>query len=220
MLKSWFLRILFGTILVVAGVLGWKIWTLSQASSTVADVPAGMVAGPSSADLTVTMLFDYECPHCHKAYPILLDAAQRDGRVKIALRPIAPGSPNVGAYMALAANAQGKFLEFHDALMQIDPPLSEETCRKAAEEAGLDWAKMQADSKTPDVQAFLDEGIRQAIALSINSTPTIIVGPIVYKINESMPTATDFLRLFNEARGGFPPASQTPSQPVKGDQKP
>ncbi|HRC26849.1 MAG TPA: thioredoxin domain-containing protein [Alphaproteobacteria bacterium] len=214
--KSWFLRLLFAAIAVVAVMLVWRVWALSHAYSGVADVPPGMIAGPEHADLTVTMLFDYQCPYCHKAYPILLDAAKRDGRVRIALRPIAANGVDIVPRMAVAANLQGKFLDFHDALMLVEPPLNEDVCREASNKLGLNWTKMQFEAKSQTTKAFLDQGLDLAVKLGINSTPTFILGQIVYTPQGSMPTATDFLRLFDEARRGSAapalpsaPASQT-----------
>lgn len=206
--KSWFLRILFGLILIVAAMLVWRVWFLGSAYRVIGGVPPGMIAGPATADLSVTMLFDYNCSYCHKSYPVLLDAAKRDGRVRIALRPIAAQPTDVAPPLAVAANAQGKFLEFHDALMQVDPPIGEEAVRKISDSLGLDWARLEKDSRAPDTVTFLDEGIQKALALSINSTPTFIVGQIVYTPQTAMPTATDFLRLFDEARAaGYGAAS-------------
>ncbi len=215
--KSWFLRLLFAAIAVVAVMLVWRVWALSHAYSGMADVPPGMIAGSEQADLTVTMLFDYQCPYCHKAYPILLDAAKRDGRVRIALRPIAANGVDIVPRMAVAANLQGKFLDFHDALMLVEPPLNEDACREASNKLGLNWTKMQFEAKSQATKAFLDQGLDLAIKLGINSTPTFILGQIVYTPQGTMPTATDFLRLFDEARRGSAapalPAAPTPQTP-------
>lgn len=198
--KSWFLRLLFGAIILVAGMLVWRVWFLGSAYRVIGDVPPGMIAGPANGDLTVTMLFDYNCPYCHKSYPVLLDAARRDGRVRIALRPIAVQPTDVAPFLAVAANAQGKFLEFHDGLMQVDPPINEESCHKVSDSLGLDWARLKKDSNAPETLGFLDAGLQKALALDIRSTPTFILNQIVYTPQTAMPTATDFLRLFDEAR--------------------
>lgn len=215
--KSWFLRIILAAIAVVGVLVVWRVWALSHAYSGLSKIPEGMVTGPASADLTVTMLFDYQCPYCHDAYPIFLDAAKRDGRVRIALRPIAANGVDVVPRMAVAAHSQGKFLEFHDALMRVKPPLNEEACREASNALGLNWTKMQVEARSDKTKAFLDEGIDLALKLGINSTPTFILGRIVYTPQGAMPTATDFLRMFDEARqGAIAPVapSMSVSQPV------
>lgn len=220
MLKSWFLRLLFGLVVLVFVMLVWRVWSLSTAYGVVADVPPGMVLGPADADLTVTMLFDYNCGYCHKAYPILLDAVKRDGRVRVALRPLAANGVDIAPRMAVAANAQGKFLEFHDALMEVGLPVNEDACREASNKLKLNWTRMRSDAQSKETTAFLTQGMEKAVALGISYTPTFVLGQIVYTPLQTMPTATDFLRLFDEARRNEAPALPAQATLPRPAQKP
>jgi protein-disulfide isomerase len=46
----------------------------------------------------------------------------------------------------------------------------------AAKDAGLDMARLEKDSKSPEVRETLDESMKLAEALGINGTPSYVIG--------------------------------------------
>ncbi len=75
-------------------------------------------AGNQQAPVTVVEFFDYNCPHCRDAFPKLMNLIDTHANVRIVFKefPIFDGSDEF-AKAAMAAGKQGKYLEFHRALM-------------------------------------------------------------------------------------------------------
>jgi protein-disulfide isomerase len=79
------------------------------------------------------------------------------------------------ATAALAANAQGKYWEFHDKLLQNQSALSDATVQKIAEELGLDAEKFNKDMQDPAIQELIGRDVKDAQQAGITGTPTILV---------------------------------------------
>ena len=122
-------------------------------------------------------------------HPRLTALAKEDGNVRIVFKDWAIfGEPSVeAARRALAARYQGKDKAFDDALMQIQGKLSSEKIRAAADQAGVNWQRLESDMKAhvKEIDAALDRSDRQAGMLGIRGTPAMFVGP--YLIAGALP---------------------------------
>jgi protein-disulfide isomerase len=78
------------------------------------------------------------------------------------------------AKAALASQRQGKYWEFHLALMQTRS-VNEATTLEVAERIGLDVEQLKADMQHPDVSAVIDRNMRLAAALGIQGTPAFFI---------------------------------------------
>jgi len=76
---------------------------------------------------------------------------------------------------AMAAKTQGKFWEFHAALLENHNALNEEKILSIAKELGLDMARYQGDSKSPANRAFILEDISGARKVGVRGTPTVFI---------------------------------------------
>ena len=78
--------------------------------------------GPDNAKHTVIEFFDYFCGYCKKIHPELINLANSrdDVRVVFLQHPILNESSNVIARFAIAANMQGKGIEFHNEIKLKD----------------------------------------------------------------------------------------------------
>lgn len=114
-------------------------------------------------------------------HPRLTALAMEDGNVRIVFKDWAIfGQPSIeAARRALAAKYQGKDQAFDDALMQIQGKLSSEKIRAAADQAGVDWQRLESDLKShgKEIDAALARADRQAGMLGISGTPAMFVGP-------------------------------------------
>src|SRR3546814_6198255 len=112
-----------------------------------AEDPAARRIEPQSDDLTLVVFTDYQCPFCRQMHPRLTALAKEDGNVRIVFKDWAIfGEPSVeAARRALAARYQGKDKAFDDALMQIQGKLSSEQIRAAADQAGVNWQRLDSD---------------------------------------------------------------------------
>jgi protein-disulfide isomerase len=144
------------------------------------ETPSG---GNPKGTKTIVEFFDYNCGYCKKAVEDVVNVVKDDPDVKVYFKdmPILAPSSQDAARWAMAAGKQGKYYEFHVALMKSPLPRDVTTYKKIAEELKLDVAKLQKDAET-------DTGIRDAIEknldvarnLSITGTPAFIINDTFY----------------------------------------
>jgi protein-disulfide isomerase len=89
-----------------------------------------------------------------------------------------PDSP-YAARAALAANAQGKFHEMHEALFEDQHAHRPEDVRKLAEKLGLDMAKFDADYNAMEAKVEADR--QEGVKLGVTGTPTLYINGIPYE---------------------------------------
>jgi protein-disulfide isomerase len=77
---------------------------------------------------------------------------------------------------ALAARPQGRYDQFHAALMQADGPFTEARIMEIATETGLDAGRLAADMADPAIEAILAGNHRLAERLGIGGTPNFVTG--------------------------------------------
>src|SRR3546814_16822502 len=110
-------------------------------------------------------------------HPRLTALAQEDRRVRIVFKDWAIfGEPSVeAARRALAARYQGKDKAFDDALMQIQGKLSSEKISAAADQAGVNWQRLESDMKAhaKEIEAALDRSEKRRVGKeSVNTCRT------------------------------------------------
>jgi protein-disulfide isomerase len=135
--------------------------------------------GPMDGVVTLIEFSSYQCPFCNRVRPTikqLMEAFPNDLRVVFMQHPL-PMQQQSGpaAEAALEANAQGKFWEFHELLMDNQRALARENLEAYAEKVGLDMERFRR---------ALDEGIHKervqkdlAIAQTagIRGTPNFLI---------------------------------------------
>ena len=134
--------------------------------------------GNPDGDVTVVEFFDYNCPYCRKAGQTVQELLASDANVRVIYRewPILGEGSVFASRAALAARAQGKYEEFHWALMNGEGRASEASILKLARHLGLDVAKLQADMTSPAVEAHIAQSNALARTLGFTGTPAFIVG--------------------------------------------
>lgn len=90
------------------------------------------------------------------------------------------------ALAALAANAQGKFWEFHDALFKNYTSLDDAKIQQIATELGLDMAKFNKDMGDPAFEKLVARDVRDAGEADVGGVPSVFINGKVLK-NRSMP---------------------------------
>jgi protein-disulfide isomerase len=150
--------------------------------AAIEDVPVGAAAtrGPANAPVTIVVFSDFQCPFCAKAAGTLEQLDQEyPGKLRIAFKhnPLPfHAEGRVAARAALAAQAQGRFWEYHDALFQgARAGLGEDALERHAADAGLDAARLGRDMRSPGVEAALAADQAEAARLKIAGTPTLFV---------------------------------------------
>ena len=134
--------------------------------------------GNPDGDVTVIEFFDYNCPYCRKAGQTVQELLASDANVRVIYRewPILGADSVFASRAALAARAQGKYEEFHWALMNGEGRASEASILKLARHLDLDVEKLQADMTSPAVEAHIAQSSALARTLGFTGTPAFIVG--------------------------------------------
>lgn len=140
--------------------------------------PLSPVAGNPRGNVTIVEFFDYACPYCKAMEPRLERLLKDDSNVKLVLKefPILTPQSLPAARASLAARKQGKFEQFHTALIGFKGRLSEEVIFETAKQVGLDVVRLKKDMQAPDVDNEIIATFNLARAIRIFQTPGIIVG--------------------------------------------
>lgn len=135
-----------------------------------------LVAGNPDGSVTMAEFFDYNCGYCKRAISDVLALIESDGDLKVVFKewPILGEGSRFAARAALASRRQGKYWEFHRALMETRS-VTEQTTLEVAERIGLDVEKLKADMDRPEIAAVIDRNMRLASALGIQGTPAFFV---------------------------------------------
>lgn len=143
--------------------------------------PGDYSVGPADAPVTVVEFFDYRCGFCKRSASWAVELPEKfDNQVRVVFKelPILSPESEKAALAAVAAGKQGKYLEMHMALMELDngSGFGPEQIDAVAESVGVDVEKMRADMKSIDVQKNVADAKSLARTLGISGTPNFIVG--------------------------------------------
>lgn len=140
--------------------------------------PNAPVLGNPEGDVTVIEFFDYNCPYCKRAMPEVQALLDADPDVRLVYRewPILGEGSVFAAKAALAARKQGKYEEFHWALMGLKGRVEESSVISVAKDVGLDVAQLRADMDAPEVLEHIATTTQLAQALGFNGTPSFVIG--------------------------------------------
>ncbi len=149
------------------------------AKLTAADAPS---IGPADADITIVEFFDYNCGYCKKALPDIQAISESDKKVRFVFKemPILGPTSMTAAQWAIAAKKQGKYFEYHSALMEFRGPKEEKQLEKLAKDVGLDIEQMKKDAASDEVRNLINDDIALARTIGIGGTPAFIVGETLY----------------------------------------
>ena len=139
----------------------------------------GFVAGknPATAKVAVIELFDYHCGYCKRATELVRDLSTNDPAVKVVLRdlPLLRKESDQAARFALAAREQGKYLDYHFALLSQSGVLTEERLVSVAKTVGLDTVKLKKDAAAAKLDTALESNFQAAQRMRLDGTPSFIV---------------------------------------------
>ena len=163
--------------------------------------PKSPEGGNPAGDVTIVEFFDYRCPYCKQVEPELEALLKEDGRIRVVYKefPILGPESLIASRVSLAALQQSpkKYGRLHAALLSAKGQLSQDSILKAAEDAGLDVARIKTDMNGPEIDALIKRNYDLAETLNIRGTPAFIVG------NEMTPGAVDlptFKKMVADAR--------------------
>ncbi|MGE0056023.1 MAG: DsbA family protein [Hyphomicrobium sp.] len=140
--------------------------------------PNASVAGNPDGDITVVEFFDYNCGYCKRGMPEIRKLIEKDNRVRVVFKelPILSKGSDEAAHAALAAKRQGKYWEFHQAMLSNKGQANEASALKVAQSLGLDMDKFKADMASKEVADEVDQMKALARKMGISGTPHFLVG--------------------------------------------
>lgn len=160
--------------------------------------PFDHVAGNPNGDVTVVEYFDYNCGWCKRALPELNKLTEKDKNVRIVLKefPIFGEDSEFAARAAMASIKQGKYWEFHNALMSAKRVGQQNTLEIAAS-VGIDVDALAKEMADPKYARAIAENGRIAQALGMQGTPGFIVDS---RVNYGYLPAEGLKQLLSEVR--------------------
>ncbi len=151
----------------------------NQAYLTGADLPS---IGSADADVVVVEFFDYNCGYCRKAVPDIQTILDTDKNVRFVFQEmpiLSPSSAEIARW-SLASHKQGKYFEYHAALMAHKGSKTPKNLKKLAKDVGLDANKLEKDAGSEAVKVQLEKSMTMAREIGIRGTPAFIVNGELY----------------------------------------
>lgn len=137
---------------------------------------------PANYDVTIVEYMDYQCPYCRASHVPLKQLLAQDHKIRVIFRdwPLFGDASVKAALAAIASKYQGKYLAFHDALMETPLPLNEAKIRAAAKKAGVDWERLQKDkiAHSDEIEDLFQRNDKQGQLLGLDGTPGWIIGDV------------------------------------------
>jgi protein-disulfide isomerase len=109
------------------------------------------IVGNAQGDVPVIEFFDYNCGYCKKALSEVAHLVDTDKK-------------------------EGKYWEFHRAMLANPGQANEASALRVAEKIGLDMARVRKDMASPEVRKEIEDTRQLATKMGIQGTPHFIVG--------------------------------------------
>ncbi len=140
--------------------------------------PDSPVIGNPDGDIVMVEFFDYRCPYCRRVVGPVREIIESDGNISVVMKewPILGPQSVQAARAALAAVSQGKYEEFHFALMTEPGDMSDAHIRSVARAVGLDVKRLERDMKSDEIDEMLRRNRDLASTLGIRGTPAFVIG--------------------------------------------
>jgi len=172
---------------------------LDTEKATLENDPNAPVLGNPDGDVTVVEFFDYNCPYCRRVKPEMEALLAADPNVRVVYRewPILGDGSVFAARAALASRNQGKYEEFHWAMMQLKERAEEASILRTAENIGLDVAQLRSDMNGPEIEEHIQTSMRLAQSLGFSGTPSFVIGD---SLAPGLIQADQMIELVDQAR--------------------
>lgn len=138
------------------------------------------VRGEAKAPVTIVEFSDFQCPYCKKAEAVLTSLlAKYNGRIKLAYRdfPLRALHPQaqLAAEAGRCAGGQGKFWEYHDALLMDQSKLDQAGLVRTAQVLGLNEQSFQACLTGGKFKAQVEQDVQEGTNAGVIGTPGFFI---------------------------------------------
>ena len=149
--------------------------------SQVRDDQGDPVMGNANGTITLYEFSDYNCGYCKRVFEPIQQLVRDNPDVRLVIKefPILSQSSLVAAKAAIAAEMQGKFGDYHIAMMTYRGQITDAVVMRMAAQAGVDIEQLKSDMESSKTMAIIQRTREAAAALEINGTPGLVVGDTV-----------------------------------------
>ena len=139
------------------------------------------VMGNTNGTITLYEFSDYNCGYCKRVFEPIQQLVRDNPDVRLVIKefPILSQSSLIAAKAAIAAEMQGKFGDYHIAMMTYRGQITDAVVMRMAAQAGVDIEQLKSDMESPKTIAIIQRTREAAAALEINGTPGLVVGDTV-----------------------------------------
>ena len=136
------------------------------------------ILGNPEGSFTIYEFTDYNCGYCKRVFQPLQELIAGDEDIRLVIKefPILSQTSMLAAQAGIAAQAQGVFPDFHAAMMTARGAITMDSIIDAAQSAGADIDRLQADMNSPVTAEIIDRTRTAAQALQISGTPGLVIG--------------------------------------------
>ncbi len=136
------------------------------------------IMGNPNGDVTLVEFFDYQCGYCKRVLETVFQLTSSDPNLRVVFKefPILGPASVVAARAALASREQGRYVEYHNALMAYRGALTEDSIFAVAGQIGLDVDRLRRDMESPAVSREINANMELARTLGIRGTPAFVIG--------------------------------------------
>ena len=140
----------------------------------------------SRSQKTILLEFsDFQCPYCQKAYETVEEfIAKHQDEVTLVYKhfPLSSIHPQAlaAAKASWAAQQQGKFWPYHNALFEQQDKLGEDFYIELAENLDLDIEQFERDRNSRNADVAIAEDMELAVKIGIQGTPLFVLNGQVF----------------------------------------
>ncbi|MBN1773522.1 MAG: thioredoxin domain-containing protein, partial [Deltaproteobacteria bacterium] len=143
------------------------------------DLEGSEPLGPEDAEVTVVVFSDFECPHCRRASEAAV-RVQRANPTGIRLFykhfPLDSHPMSMSAARAcVAAQAQGRFWEFHDGIYENQDDIGPGLYVRMATELQMDLDRFESERISQESATRVQRDKLEGQRVGVEATPTIFV---------------------------------------------
>ena len=157
--------------------------------------PTAPVLGNPEGDITLSVFFDYNCPHCRKMLGPLSELISSDPQLRVVYRewPVFGEGSDFAARASLASLETGKYWQFHTGLMALKGRAEEASVLRVARQLGLDQAALRRGIEAEPVTRHIGLSFQLAEHMGLMGTPTFIAGDEAVFGEQSRADLADFV---------------------------
>ena len=134
--------------------------------------------GNPDASFIIYEYSDYNCGYCKRLFNTLQTLISEDDDLLIVVKefPILAKSSVLAAKAALAAKEQGRFAEYHNALMTSVGGITQDSLQSIATMVGLDLSSYNEAVSSNRFDKILQRNMDAGRAIGIEGTPALLIG--------------------------------------------